>query len=332
MAWAMPTRDEDVALPPEVLAAAEELRKKEGVLGVFWGDRYLEREGRWVAERTLCVHVQKKRREGLTKSTLIPPTIDGFRTDVLEVGRIVAHVDVKDELSGDGHPKRSSTITAIAKDERDVYYALVSGHGTLPFDEAGHIHSSYLYRGASELYQGDADLHLSSKQVWVKVHNRNVGQVLFGKLGNSEAVDFALVQLDGDDISQGHPAAHSKTPLVVTTAPNAGEDVEHFSRIIKKPAYGQYQYLALTDFDVDFPDGTVRRYGNAYVIQGMNGNVFSRPGDSGSAVVNRRGEVLGTVLGGSTTKPISYVLRIRRLAKYLGNDIFGWFFSESSRA
>lgn len=329
----MPTRDEDVALPPEVLAAAEELRKREGVVGVFWGDRYKESERRWIPERTLCVHVQKKRqKDALAASEFIQPTFRGFRTDVLEVGRIVAHsVTVRDRVDTGGPLSRSSTITALASID-GVPHALLSGHGTLPVSNGKKIRSSYLYSGASDAYQGTVDLDSSGNPEQIFIHDgsrRVSGQLLFGKIGGSRSVDFALAKLDSDDVDPGHPAMAAHSHFEITSTPAADEKLSHYSRLHKDGRrYGIYKSIAATDFEVHLPDGSTRLYADAYVVESSDREPFSQLGDSGSAVVDSRKRVVGTILGGSTSKPISYVLPIGFLYPYLEHEIFLSFFSE----
>lgn len=50
-----------------------------------------------------------------------------------------------------------------------------------------------------------------------------------------------------------------------------------------------------------------------HCITGDNGKYFSLPGDSGSLVFNRRGEVLGLLFAGSEQRPISYFTHVTNL-------------------
>ncbi len=318
----MPTRDEDVALPPEVLAAAEELRKREGVVGVFWGDRYKESEGRWIPERTLCVHVQKKRqKDALAASEFIQPTFRGFRTDVLEVGEILAHTfDARDSVVSLDRLARKSTISAIAPIDGQ-FRVLLSGHGTLPLRN-GRIATSYSEEDASPSLQFNDGLGKSVR-----------GRLLEGKLGAQLPVDFALATLDVSevDINWKHPSGEDKPPyLAYGDFPPKGMRFRHYS-LQSRPQFrwGTYCRRAVTPFWVRLPDGSRHLYSNALEIEGDAGQNFSIPGDSGSLVGDAHECIVGSLLGGSTTKPLSYVLPVWSLRFYLGAKTFNKFFKET---
>lgn len=318
----MPTRDEDDALPPKVLAAAEELRKREGVLGVFWGDRYKESEGRWIPERTLCVHVQKKRPMAeLAEKQRIHSTFRGFSVDILEVGYIRAHaIGAADEVVADGGLRRSSAITAI-KHIKGIPYALVSGHGTLPLNAQNRIPN--LYSGSSS----SGDLIELQDDFGTKL----VGRLLRGKLGKKSSIDYALAVLkcNSNEIDPRHGTAERSPPFKIgMNEPSDGATLTHYSRVIGAFRHGTFRRVAVGPFDVVLPDGSTHQYTNAFVIASNDGMKFSVPGDSGSLVVDENHRVVGTVLGGNTVNPITYVLPARSLTAALTSEEYTEFFLE----
>lgn len=70
-------------------------------------------------------------------------------------------------------------------------------------------------------------------------------------------------------------------------------------------------------FNVVYDQGPVRM-DNVMVIEGVNGK-FSRPGDSGSAIVDSQGKVVGLLFAGSDT--VTFAIPILRMLRDLRIDI-----------
>ncbi|WP_437300218.1 hypothetical protein [Sorangium sp. So ce426] len=305
----------------EVAAISDRFRGLPGVMGVFWGEK--RQGGAWLDRPAICVHVARKRAgRDLPESERLPASLDGYSIDVLEVGEIRAHtVDVRSEVrSGHGPRMRRSTLSAVMQDD-GVTYALLSGHGTLPYSD-GRIRSFY----------GPGDGPNEQVQVVDVLGTAHRATLLQGRLGANQPVDFAIARLDPGpawSVNGHHPATECGPPFPLFATLGADRmKVRHFSRVIagRDPIRrGRLRQVASSTTRVTLPDGVPHDYTGALVIDSLEDGAFSKAGDSGSLVTSEDGRVIGTVFAGSTTRPVSFLLPIGYLAREIGPMYWKFF-------
>lgn len=304
-------------VPGDVLDLSGRFRALPGVLGVFWGHR--QRAGQWTEEPCVSVHVREKRPlAALAEAERLPEAAGGRAVDVIEVGAIEAlSIDRRSVVRAEGGPRpRVSTVTALTVFD-DAVHALVSGHGSLPY-AGGRIRSRY-----------DAREHPRAGIRIVESSGRpHPGELVRGQLGAQSPLDFAVVRLSSppEEVDFEHPAAGPgpRWPLLGHD-PEGGQIVQHYSRVLGRLRRGRLRQVAATAADVDLPDGATQGYSASLVVDALDGEAFSRPGDSGSLVTDREGRVFGAVFAGSTCRPISYVLPIKYLAQEIGPIYWSFF-------
>ena len=305
-------------VPVNVQAAAAAIKDSyPGVVGVFWGygqtDGVRHRDG----DKRLCVHVRWKRpADQVPHGEMIKPKFRGFKTDIIEVGRIRAYSLVfSDDLVGGSGRVRHGTIAAIARDDAAGALALVSGHVTLPLVDGAIVHA----------YAGGSNVSVVANETGGETFT---GEILRGKLGGP--TDFALArfpQATGPLVSTQHAVA-GNTPFPARTIPLIdGENVHHYSRLHdrNKPIFGQYDQQAATPVDFTLPDGRDAQYSSVIAVRSTDTLKFSVDGDSGSLVVDDNTSVVGMVLGGSADRSMSYILPVSALIDELGPDASRFF-------
>ncbi len=307
-----------------LLDVARELSKHRGVVGVFRG---LRRRGRsWGEEEVLSVHVRRKRAgERLKASEAIPPSIEGFPTDVVAVGRARLHaaVDSNDQLVAGYDPhKRQSALAALAQDSSGTVLGLGSGHGLLPVDAANKTYTS-----VPPTTNGNLSTFVQEDPA------DTAGFVALGSFGTD--VDAALVSfttLKPPLALLGHLFA--RLPIEVRADdPPLGEFVQQASPGRGRITGQVVSTLALTPVSVGTDDGFSVSYTHVLTVSGATSLPFSVPGDSGSIVFDAKRRALGFVVAGGADPRnpqlrVTYVLRnFSRLKATLGSS-FPLFFSE----
>jgi hypothetical protein len=318
-------------VPADVLLRAAEIQSRGGIVGVFWGQKYLG-DGRWSGELGTSVHVRdrlppsfsttKKKRDledrlGLDRVEAPPDLEEDL--DVVNVGEASADaLDYRDEVvMTDGPRPRRSSVSVVMRDGSSVY-ALVSGHGALPYDGRT-IRSSLLESdgGRVPIQVNDAD------------GTSYRGVVVSGRFGSRRRIDWALVRFDHvpeDRITtRHHAAADAFAPLPLRSDDlDLGEEVRHESRVLRATRRGHFRQMAASATEMYMPDATYDYYTGVLVVSGADGR-FSDRGDSGSLVVDAAGRVVGTVLGSGLNGAVSYILPVQNLEGELGGRFWKFF-------
>ena len=317
------------SIPEGVCDAAAGLRGRRGVVGVFWGQG--RTSGEWSRDGQICVQVvEKLSDEVLSDAERLPRRIGRYRVDVEEVGIPMldsdpcrsSRLDPMDTCR-DGSWRRFSTISAMSGD-----LVLVSGHACLPLDEDGkRFVRAYAWGG------GDAvPVYVVDRQTQC-IHNARLEQGSFGDRG---AVDWAVARLDEayvDRVNAFHVGVGHVPPFRVrTTRLVRGESLSHFSTTLSTPGFvsGTYRRVVTreTSMRLGSPDGSWAWYRDVLAIAWGERLPFSRPGDSGSLVVDSDARVVGTVLGSSARSRESFVLPVTELRSRMQRDQYAQFFKE----
>jgi hypothetical protein len=287
----------DPAVPPRVLVIAEELRKRPGVVCVVWGSR--KKGKRWYhREACISVHVNKKRDPDRLGKQLLPQTIDGYRVDVVEVGKPkLQALGVRHRV--DAGALGRSTATLFATRGADAV-ALLSGHGTL-----SGANTRVQVSGGGDTIDG------------------SVGPGDFGK-GLSVDFAFATFPRAASNIDTSHPELDGSAPFRLTSGPAPGDRVRLFSTKRGMPVSGVFQGTVL---------GSVELAGESYtslfsIASRAGQEPFSVVGDSGSLVVDEEGNAAGAIVGGRPDLAVSYAYDLRRLSSALSAARFALFFEE----
>lgn len=267
-------------LPPGFRQAAARLMRRDGVVGVFWGVDTPRGHA-----RRLRVHVQKKRHVSeLSPRQVIPDSIDGLRTRVVQVGEPRGHLVTSKDYVQTASDTRVSTITALVRED-DAWYALVSGHGTLPID-GGAYGSDYTADGAG--------LPLSLTDV--STGTQLAGHLIEGRLTSTQDWGVARVAIADDDIDAACAVTGTSRPQVRTSPLNHNEPVRQFSVLDRETRSGTvtaYGPVRLKLFDQNWYS-----YAGVLEVHGQ-GTAFGREGDSGSLVADQDDRIIGVVVGGS---------------------------------
>lgn len=303
--------------------AAAELRAHPGVIGVFSGRR--RRRAMWCDDPVLCAHVVRK--HDVRAAERIPEKIDGFFTDVIEVGIPHAHavLDTCDGVRAPGvHNLRTSTLTAIATSNSEIW-ALLSGHGTLPLSNGA------LLRSGSWDEDDSPEFHVLDAS----------GLPFGGRLMKGEisaTTDYALGRFPGLDAGHamlGHTLAAS--PIPVRAEPlQPGERVMHIGGkhcnrrvlgIVEQASAGDDAYA--DHMPLRLSPGTEVAFRNLLVVRAeQQSEPFSYRGESGSLVFDMQRRAVGTVEGGSSDGTLTYVLDLFAGTRAHMGDAFNVFFQE----
>lgn len=272
----MPPRPYD---PEAFERAAQQLLAIPGVVGVFWGPP--RRKGRWDwRQRGIAVRVERKLAD---PPVPVPAEIEGFRTDVIEVGEpVAAAVGPGDPAGRHADPERAGVITTVAV-AGPVLWALVSGHACLPLDAAGRIVAA-LEGAPAPAFALPAGAVAG-------------GAVVAGRLDGAQ--DWAILRLEGQSPQPLHPGAQPPAPAPhVRSLVGEGSVVRHWSTRQRGPREGRVTGTwGHTVVTLPPPDG--RRLACAQVaeVRAPHGP-FALNGDSGSLVFLRDGppRAVGVVL------------------------------------
>jgi S1-C subfamily serine protease len=260
----------------------------------------------------LCVKVLVARKFASSKidrSDRIPASVDGIPTDVEAVG----------------YPRKF----ALANQQR---HRPVPGgvSGSPSLDAAG-----YRFAGTLGLVvdasTGGAAMILSNNHVLADENRLPIGAPIVQPAsldGGSGAdqigtlAEFAPIKFD--NARNWMDAAVAKvdrgitaSPAILGMGPVSGAGDPSLNLLVRKAGRttglteGIVRVVRFDVFDVQYEQGMVR-VDDVMVIEGTAG-AFSRPGDSGSAIVDMRGRVVGLLFAGS--EAVTFAIPIRRILR-----------------
>jgi hypothetical protein len=270
------------------------------VIGVASGPRI--RRGKQTREQCVQVFVERKRPlEELGSEERVPEALGGLGaepvgTDVIEITRPSEHQDVTRYRPVPGGcsigPEASvsaGTLGGWACDNTDdTMVLLTNNHVISGLDD--------LPRARRVVQPGRLDGGVLPADVIGSLKRHipltTVANPPGAPLPPVTAVDAAIGTIDvdrTDAVLQIGPAIYE------LQAPVVGTDVQKRGRTTQLTNNGRVFSVNGT-FNINYRNGTrLGRVGNTFLIRSTNGNVFSRPGDSGSLIFNQRqGELNNT--------------------------------------
>lgn len=270
------------SLPPSFEVLARRLMRRVGVVGVFWGSKHPRRQG----VGHLRVHVREK--IGLPILPLrrvIAKKIEGLRTCIVGVGEPEGHLLTFKELV---HPAtddlRNSTLTTLVH-EGDQWFALLSGHGTLPIQN-GEIQTSFDFSGV------DYAIRLRDVSSGMALE----GSLVTGRIGPSLDYAVARIMMPDEPIDLECPVTESYRPTIRPTILDRGEPVRQFSCRDRTMRRGTVTGYGMVRLKLD--DQNTYAFNSVFEVHGLDAP-FSCKGDSGSLVADDQRRVVGVVIGGS---------------------------------
>lgn len=275
----------------EVQRAAEVMLRSEGVRGVAVGCR--RRAGAWIDEPCVTVFVDRKwpgdrLKEGEDFAARFPTV----PVDVIEVGTPHAAVlDAADRVLRNGINDRSAITTILWYTSGT--WVLACGHGVVPGGRPGSVITT-----KDDLWVVVSDDRTSSYHALVYVAE-------FDGLR-----DVCLLRVDGA------PPPRLTHPLTGTAAKHSlrkgavhlGLRLKHFSPERQRVLVGTItamtgQHLPSTRVDVRAPNNEWVTYPAVYTVAADNPyDAFVVGGDSGSLVTDEENNVVGTVIGRSSSE------------------------------
>jgi len=301
-------------VPAAVVARAQRLRRA-NVIGVAWGDAQVG--GAWTGERIPSVHVRRKRHPSELGPGERVPSGRGRRVDVLEVSHLrQLQIDCGDPVTLLPDPARGASAISLCARSGRHNLVLVSGHGALP-----------LVRGKlPALYDAavDGPAQLSIVDDAPRVWSCEIEQ---GRI--DDRCDFAVARVPGD-IQLLHYAAAAQAPIRVRTDPLVlDQPLRQFAPTRRRAVEGQLKQVMCGLAWVPGVGGQKFPYRDVLIASARvpGHGPFSRPGDSGSLVVDDAGQCVGFVVAGDPVADVTYVLPPWGAIAALGSaaqDFFTW--------
>jgi hypothetical protein len=253
------------------------LRQYPNVVGFSAGRRY--RNGVPTRERCVSVFVQKKiALDLLSEADRLPPRFPGgsgsIPIDVVEVGSFVRYAAPGDRIAPQTDPTDGATLGIFASDNTtNATLALTAMHATPGFNSyppAGGV------PGNVSFLVGDEGETIS------------LGTLLRGTM---DGIDAAAIQLDASQQASRFIAGigEIKSWRALDSENDVGVPVR-----MRGAKSGQVMYGVIQQTAAYLPDQNV---GPAIVV-----NINALPGDSGSALIDHEGFLLGLLIGGGSTK------------------------------
>jgi hypothetical protein len=265
------------------------------IVGVGIGAK--ETEGKSGGEMAVCVFVTHKVKKGLNKKWRVPKEIQGMKTDVVPVGRVVHQV----------RPTPLGSGVSRVGGGRGTLGILVKcdGSGKTFFLTAAHVIAP--------------DGNAAKGDVIVEPPHGESGSAAFGKLEEWEPLDFdgglnemdaALASLDSPADAQAFPASIGQLtvppmePFVFQSVRKNGAKTNH--------TLGVVTHLKV-DISIFTTTGDLLKYNDAFAILGAGGQ-FSQGGDSGALIVDAVTKApVGLLIGGESDGPRTFAIPISRI-------------------
>lgn len=299
----------------------------------------------------LCVKVlvaRKFPKSRIDRGDRIPASVDGIPTDVEAVGypRKFAPGNQQRHRPVPGGVSGSPALSAVGyrfAGTLGVVLAAAGGDASSLEPRAAARSSSIHSRGPSRSARRDHDRHspaasasepryiLSNNHVLADENRLAVGSAIVqpatldgGAEGDRVAVLSDLVRLKFDNARNWMDAAVARfdggagvSDSILGIGPLAGAAEPSLNLLVRKSGRttglteGIVRVVRFDVFDVQYDQGMVR-VDDVMVIENTTGS-FSRPGDSGSAIVDMQGRVVGLLFAGSDV--VTFAIPIRRILR-----------------
>jgi len=247
------------------------------------------RRGKVVDELVLRVYVTRKvSKEQLKPSELIPPEIEGVKTDVVEIGRIRKLQGFRERY----RPAPAGVSTSRADQ------TAAGTIGWFMVDEDGNIYllsNNHVWANENNAAQGDPIVQpglLDGGDPENDVIAELYDWIDIDFTGNPNTVDVAIAT--PLDLSQVY------TSIMVLGGVTGKADPQQDSKAKKVGRTTGYTEGIITDasatLNVDYDSGTAL-FQDVFIVQGED--VIVQGGDSGSPVLDEQGRFLGLLFAGS---------------------------------
>lgn len=276
-----------MALPPRALNAAQRYLDDPNVVAIYEGHKHVG--GQRTEHVCLCVAVRRKLpRDEVAPDRLIPHTLEGAVTDVVEVGTVRALRTATQAFTArirpcpGGYSVGNVAITAGtlgAWVRKDGKWHILSNNHVLANESRAQVGSAVIQPGA---YDGGRD---PADRIALLAHIAPFADPVVVDGALAEAIDASVVDA----------VIHGLGPVRGWRDPQLGEVVRKSGRTTEVTT-GTVVGINAT-VKVDFDTGT-RTCIDQFII-GPGG--FSAPGDSGSLIVNAEGNAVGLLFAGSDT-------------------------------
>lgn len=279
------------------------------VVGVGVGEKVTS--GKRTSELSIKVLVAKKYPKGrIARSDLIPATINGLPTDVEAVGYpkklsngnrrrtrpVNAGVSVSPTRAFTSPNLLAGTLGLFAHLKAGSRRYLISNNHVIAFENAVPVGEAVLQPGSLDGgAPGDVIAHLAHV-VSLKFDNKP------NRMDAATAKIDAGITVDASIIGIGMPKGSSR-PKLNSLVRKSGRTSGLTEGIVR--------VMNLDLLNIEYDHGMVRM-DDIFAVESVGG-AFSRSGDSGSAVVNDSGRVVGLLFAGTDTQ--SFVIPIQRILR-----------------
>lgn len=298
------TPDQIVAIKE---AAEEALLKIPGVTGVAIGQK--EKNGALTGEISILVLVEKKKpAAGIPAAEVIPPEINGIKTDVIETGIIRSHATKggtqlqSEKSSGSGTLgcfafTNGATPRAVLVTNQHV---VMDGTATDPKGfEVGPVICSCCSPCCSKVLG-----HVND----IKLNPDLDGATAFLKAGTQ-----ILPEVDNVVVSGRHD-------VTLAEANSNSFAVKIFSRMHDRWVNGVVKSINATGDEMDHENNLHRHYQNQILINSTD--MFGDFGDSGSVVFDSSNQVVGLFFGGNDPGTVALACPIAQVESQFNVHLF----------
>lgn len=307
------------AVTRQILRAAVVRKKRQyhpapgvNLVGIGIGEKVVA--NRRTGELCVKVLVARKYPKGkIARSDRIPPTIGGIPTDIEGVGYAKRfqipnqqrHRPVPGGVSGSLGPEAvktryAGTLGVIVTDQATPPARYVLSNNHVLADENRASDGAIVVQPAT-LDGGAPGDRIATLARFVPL--------VFNNAPNS--MDAAIAEFD---------SAATGAPTILGVGEPTGADDPTLNLLVRKSGRttgvteGIVRTLHFDAFNIRYEQGVVRM-DDVMVIEGVQG-AFSRPGDSGSAIVDAGGRVVGLLFAGSDT--VTFAIPIPRILRQFG--------------